>query len=62
MFSEYELVRLQKTQAGVDAGTVGTVVMVYASDPPGYEVEFADSNGVTTALLTLFDGDLDSID
>ena len=33
--------------------------MVYDSVPPGYDVEFADRDGVTVALLTLRDDDLE---
>jgi hypothetical protein len=29
------------------AGTLGTVVMAYSGEPPGYEVEFCDDEGVT---------------
>jgi hypothetical protein len=34
--------------------------MAYDSVPPGYEVEFMDSHGMTLALLTLFDEDLEA--
>jgi hypothetical protein len=46
--------------SGLDAGAVGAVVMVYEADPPGYDVEFTDPQGVTLALLTLRDEDLES--
>jgi uncharacterized protein DUF4926 len=59
MFNEHEVVRLKRGQGGIQAGTIGTIVMVYPADPPAYEVEFADENGVTTALLTLRDDDLE---
>lgn len=36
--------------------------MLYESDPPGYDVEFTDSKGLTIALLTLHDEDLEGLD
>jgi hypothetical protein len=47
--------------AGLNAGAIGAVVMVYESDPPGYDVEFTDARGVTLALLTLRDEDLEVV-
>jgi len=43
------------------AGTYRTVVLVYDSNPPAYEVEFADEDGVTLALLTLQQSDIKKI-
>lgn len=60
MFSEFQVVRLKRPMSGLDAGAVGAVVMVYEADPPGYDVEFTDPQGVTLALLTLRDEDLES--
>ena len=42
-------------------GAQGTVVMVYRDPglPPAYEVEFADDDGVTQALVTLKQGDVE---
>lgn len=37
---------------GLHAGQVGTIVEVY-TEPPGFEVEFTDDEGVTVALLSL---------
>lgn len=61
MFSEYQVVRLKHPLSGVSAGAIGAVVMVYESDPPGYDVEFTDAHGVTLALLTLRDEDLEGV-
>ena len=58
MFDEYQVVRLKHSVEGVPAGTLGAVVMVYPGQPPGYEGEFCDGEGVTLALLTLRDKDL----
>jgi Domain of unknown function (DUF4926) len=37
---------------GLRAGEVGTIVDVY-TEPPAFEVEFTDGEGVTVALLAL---------
>ena len=60
---EYDVVRLLKPvpEHKLQAGSVGAVVGVYTS-PTAYEVEFADANGVTIALLTLQSDDLEKID
>ena len=42
---------------GLPAGALGTIVMAYPGVRPGYEVEFCDDNGITLALLTLYDKD-----
>ncbi|MBY0442209.1 MAG: DUF4926 domain-containing protein [Mycobacteriaceae bacterium] len=48
------------------AGSRGTVVMAYRKYssrdlPPAYEVEFADADGVTHALVTVSEDDLDVV-
>jgi hypothetical protein len=62
MFSEFDVVKLKHPLPGLEAGTIGTVVMAYNSIPRGYEVEFADAEGITIALLTLHDQDLMPVD
>ena len=59
-FQEYDVVKLKCDHASskLEAGAEGTVVVVYDSDPPHYEVEFCDESGVTLALLTLSEGSL----
>ncbi len=61
MFSEYQVVRLKRPKEEIPAGAIGAIVMVYDSNPCGYDVEFTDPNGVTLALLTLGDDDLDAV-
>jgi hypothetical protein len=61
MFDEFEVVSLKRPIRSLDAGAIGAIVMVYDSVPPAYEVEFADSNGVTLELLTLHDDDLSRV-
>ncbi len=57
---EYDVVRLRRPlpQYELVAGAVGAIVMVF-DDPPAYEVEFCDKDGVTLALVTLVDDDLE---
>jgi len=45
MFSEYEVVRLKRSQSGLAAGAVGTILMVYQYPRIGYEIEFVDKSG-----------------
>ncbi|OJZ64303.1 hypothetical protein BRW65_29140 [Mycobacterium paraffinicum] len=65
---EFDLIRLLRPlpEHGLPAGSRGTVVMDYAKDanadlPPAYEVEFADVDGATRALVTLGEGDLEVV-
>lgn len=62
---ELDVVQLLRSlpEGNLAAGARGTIVMDYAkhSDsgrPPAYEVEFADSDGNTQALLTVSEDDL----
>ena len=59
MFSEYEVVNLKRPQSGLSAGAIGAIVMVYDSVPLAYEAEFTDPRGMTVAVLTLRDDDLE---
>ena len=47
MIQEFTKVRLKREIPGCDipVGSVGTVIMVHHDVPPGYEVEFSDSEG-----------------
>ncbi|WP_431237448.1 DUF4926 domain-containing protein [Mycolicibacterium aichiense] len=60
---ENDVVRLLRPlpQYDLAVGAHGTVVMVYRDPgfPPAYEVEFADEDGVTRALVTLKEGDVE---
>ncbi|AKK26118.1 DUF4926 domain-containing protein [Mycobacterium sp. EPa45] len=60
---EHDGVRLLRPlpQYDLAVGAQGTVVMVYHKPglPPAYEVEFADDDGLTQALVTLKDEDVE---
>jgi|tagenome__1003787_1003787.scaffolds.fasta_scaffold17771611_1 hypothetical protein len=65
---EYDVVRLIRDlpEHNLSAGSTGAVVMDYSkhSDeklPPAYEVEFVDSEGVTEALVTVAEDDLEVV-
>lgn len=48
----------------IPAGARGTVVMDYttdSNDAPAYEVEFSDADGITRALVTLAEDDLEVV-
>jgi hypothetical protein len=59
---EYDVVRLRRLRPehALSVGAAGTIVMVY-TDPPGYEVEFCDQNGVTLALVSLSEREADGL-
>lgn len=63
---EYDVVRLLRAlpEHNIPAGARGTVVMDYTTDPneaPAYEVEFSDADGITRALVTLVEDDLEVV-
>lgn len=62
-FREYDVVRLRTAlpSHGLQEGAIGAIVMVYR-DPPGYEVEFVDAAGMTVALVTLRDSELEEVE
>jgi hypothetical protein len=45
MFASYQIVRLTRDipESSLSAGMIDTIVTVYDTDPPGYEVEFVDA-------------------
>ena len=51
----FDVVRLlaDRPQDGLAAGAVGAIVQIYTDPQPGYEVEFADPDGRTLALITV---------
>ncbi|PQV64969.1 protein of unknown function (DUF4926) [Abditibacterium utsteinense] len=61
-FQDVEVVRLRQDlpDKGLKAGKIGTVVMVYPEQPQAYEVEFANEKGVTIALVTLLEEEIES--
>ncbi len=77
MFGEFDVVRLRRgAEAGafehwpgagsgqLQAGAHGAVVMVYereAGEPQRYEVEFVGPDGLTIALLTLSESDIEAV-
>ncbi len=61
MLSEYDVVRLRSASPGiaVPSGTRGTVLIVYADNPPAYEVEFVDNDGTSLGTFTMKQSDLE---
>ncbi|NYH41642.1 hypothetical protein HNR22_001369 [Micromonospora jinlongensis] len=55
MLELYDVVELREAIPGEEllAGATGTVVHVFNGPPPAYEVEFADADGRTVAMVTL---------
>ncbi|MGC4856694.1 DUF4926 domain-containing protein [Micromonospora sp. DT4] len=51
----YDVVELREAIRGEElpAGTVGTVAHIFGGTPAAYEVEFADADGRTVAMVTL---------
>lgn len=63
MLWEYQRVRLRHPIPPLERGALGTIVMAYDfTSLPGYEVEFVNDAGVTLALLTLHDEDIEDAD
>ena len=69
-FSEYDCVKITAIRKPIDTaddgisrrnpvvGDIATVVMVY-TDPPGYELECCDTDGVPWYLISVAIDDLD---
>lgn len=56
IFLDYDVVEARAQLAGAVApGTIGTVVMVFATEPPSYEVEFVNLAGESLAVLTVME-------
>ncbi|WP_433124636.1 DUF4926 domain-containing protein [Micromonospora sp. CA-240977] len=55
MLELYDVVELREAipEEQLPAGAVGTVVDVFNGPPIAYEVEFADPDGRTVAMVTL---------
>jgi hypothetical protein len=65
---EYDVVQLRRDmpEHGLSAGSRGAVVMDYSKHSggtrlPAYEVEFVDSDGLTQALVTVSEDDLEVV-
>jgi hypothetical protein len=64
MFVEHELVRLRtdRPSDGLTTRHIGTIVHVYESYPPAYEVEFNSDDGLSLlALLTVTEDELQRV-
>ncbi len=66
MFKDNQVVKLKRDLPSehLELGTVEVIVMVYPADlspglPQSYEVEFAGKDGITLALVTLTDSDIE---
>ncbi len=66
---EYDIVRLLRPlpQHNLPAGSVGTVVIDHAKYsaeklPAAYLVEFSNSEGITQAMVTIYQNDLEVLD
>ncbi|MEV1017066.1 DUF4926 domain-containing protein [Micromonospora sp. NPDC049801] len=55
MLELYDVVELREPipEEELPAGSVGTVVHIFSGPPAAYEVEFADADGRTVAMVTL---------
>ena len=63
MFSEYDVVRLRSASSapGVPIGAEGTVLIIYPSTPPAYEVEFVDDADQSLGTFTMPESDLEIV-
>jgi hypothetical protein len=61
MFNEYDMVtpRDKQFRESLGENLAGTIVMVYQTPNRAYEVEFCDKGGITIALKTMTDDELD---
>lgn len=58
-FKEYQVVNAKRTiNNKVIKGVQGTILIVYDTIPPQYEVEFVDLEGDTLDLITVSECDL----
>ncbi len=62
MLKEYDVVRLMRDlDDNLRAGSVGTILIVYPSDPPEYEVEFVDDDGDSIGVRTVPGANLEEV-
>jgi hypothetical protein len=63
MFADNQAVKLTKDlpESNLKAGARGTVVYIYEGTPAAYEVDFVDDEGITIALLTMQETDIEAI-
>lgn len=64
MFKEYDIVKLKKPLSNNFMGTdvLGTVLIVYDSNPTTYEVEFFNKSGESVGVFTLKDEYLEKVE
>jgi hypothetical protein len=55
------VVKLRKPylEKNLDAGAIGTILIVYDAKPNAYEVEFCGADGESIAVLTLHEEELE---
>jgi hypothetical protein len=60
--AQYDVVRLRRdmVEPPLATGVIGAIVLVHEGGT-AYEVEFCDSEGVTLALMTLTEDDLEKV-
>jgi hypothetical protein len=63
MIEEYAVIRLKRVVSTIPlpAGTIGTILIVYAGDPPAYEVEFDTDAGKSLGTYTVNEADLEEV-
>jgi hypothetical protein len=63
-FSEFDVVRLLNNhpEANLNAGDLGTVVLVHTEPNEAYEVEFTDGEGGTIAQIALSPEELEKFE
>jgi len=64
MYRQYDVVQTTKiipiNEGSLPRGSVGTIVEIYSTDgKTGYDIEFCDDEGYTTALIILELGDFE---
>lgn len=60
MFNELDVVTvlMDLPEHGIHAGQAGTIVHIYATPRVAYEVEFADKDGETIAMIPLLESQI----
>ena len=62
MLNEYEVIKsVKQLSANVPKETIGTILIVYDTNPIAYEVEFVDDLGNSLDILTVFETDICSL-
>jgi hypothetical protein len=65
MFKEYDVIRLKEpiSSQNVSVGDEETILMIFDEPnlPKAYEVEFVDKEGLTIAIVTVADDEIEPI-